>query len=88
MAHTHFVSPTCKGERCRCGNEATHKVGEEIPPDEPNTNGPAWNGIPDRHNFTAYVCCACFAQLFGRAVFCGPERDFRGGDGWVLLRLG
>lgn len=45
---------------CRCGEPATHKVGEEIPIDDPER----------RHNFTVYVCCHHFAQLFGNAVFC------------------
>lgn len=32
---THFVSKTCAGERCACGRPAAHKLGEEIPHDEP-----------------------------------------------------
>jgi len=53
----HPVSGTCKGEICRiCGQPATHKVGEEIPYDDP---------FPVRHNFTAYVCCEDFSVIFG-----------------------
>lgn len=56
----HFVNPT--SEHCMCGAPATHKVGEEIPHNEPSPWG--------RHNFTAYVCCTHFRELFGPAVFC------------------
>src|SRR5581483_1814288 len=53
----HPVSESCKGEKCRiCGQPATHKVGEEIPHDDP---------FPDRHNWTAYVCCEDFTVIFG-----------------------
>lgn len=50
----HEVHPSSGGERCRCGNDATHKVGEELP-----------LGRPSRHNFTQYLCCTCFGGLFG-----------------------
>lgn len=67
----HFVSATCKGEACACGQPASHKVGEEIPNDEPTEE---WCGMKnrfaDRHNLTAYVCCSHFRMLFGDAVFC------------------
>lgn len=53
----HFVSASCGGERCRvCGKTATHKIGEEIPHDDPQ---------PIRHNYTAYVCCEEFRRLMG-----------------------
>jgi len=53
----HFVSASCRGEKCNiCGVSATHKVGEEIPDDDP---------FGDRHNFTAYVCCKHFRMIFG-----------------------
>jgi hypothetical protein len=35
MTLTHFVSAACGGEICICGKPATHKLGEEIPHDEP-----------------------------------------------------
>jgi hypothetical protein len=57
----HFVSVTCRGHRCWCGQEATHKVGEEIPPDDP---------VPARHNLTSYICCGHYRQLMGPAVAC------------------
>ena len=58
----HFVSGTCNGVVCKCGKPATHKVGEEIPYDDPDRI--------KRHNFTTYVCCECFGKLFGSAVLC------------------
>lgn len=64
----HFVSASCAGERCRCGLAATHKLGEEIPHDDP---------LPNRHNLTAYVCCAHFSEALG--VFCEiPYGPYRG----------
>ncbi len=54
---SHFVSDSCKSERCQvCKAPSTHKVGEEIPHDDPN---------PIRHNFTAYLCCKHFILIFG-----------------------
>jgi len=53
----HFVSASCQGEMCQvCKLPATHKVGEEIPHDDP---------MPARHNLTAYVCCAHFIEIMG-----------------------
>ncbi len=58
----HFISASCRGERCSmCGMQATHKIGEEIPHDDPN---------PIRHNLTTYVCCDDFREIFGQAVSC------------------
>ena len=62
----HFVSGSCKGERCVCGEDATHKVGEEIPRSDP---------FQIRHNFTQYVCCQCFVNIVGNAAFCGLKRQ-------------
>jgi hypothetical protein len=62
---SHFVSPTTEGEYCAlCKGlvRATHKVGEEIPFDDPSKLC--------RHNFTTYVCCTHFTQLFGQRVYC------------------
>ncbi len=62
MSPNHFVSASCGGEKCSmCGKDATHKVGEEIMHDDPN---------PNRHNYTAYVCCGCFRKILGPAVPC------------------
>ncbi len=75
----HFISASCGGEHCRiCGEPATHKVGEEIPHDEPNPWPMATAKFMSirgagRHNFTAYVCCRHFRELFGDAVFCPPS---------------
>ena len=58
----HFISVSCEGEKCAiCHSKATHKVGEEIPHDDP---------YQVRHNFTAYVCCEHFYEIFGDAVLC------------------
>jgi hypothetical protein len=69
----HCVSQSCKGERCFCGQPATHKVEETIFDDDES----AWTSIPGlsertptRHPFTAYVCCKCFRRIMGPAVFC------------------
>ena len=52
----HFVSGSCAGEICaHCGQPATHKVGEEILPDDP---------YPICHNRTSYICCDIFRKLF------------------------
>lgn len=78
---THFISATCNGHTCRCGKPATHKVGEEIPPDEPcMTCGQADNPLcsdfyhiasgPSRHNLTSYVCCFHFTLLLGAMTRC------------------
>jgi len=45
-----------------CGEDATHKVGEEILHDDIENMA--------RHNYTAYVCCNCFGSIFGPAVVC------------------
>jgi hypothetical protein len=58
VSSSRFVSATCKGEKCSvCGKNATNKLGEEIPYDDPN---------PNRHNLTAYVCREHFRMIVGR----------------------
>lgn len=58
----HHVSASCGGRNCYiCGKPSTHKVGEEIMWDDP---------MPNRHNYTAYVCCDCFTMILGPAVPC------------------
>jgi len=49
---THAVHESCPGEKCRCGKDATHKIGEELTD-------------PGVHNLTAYVCCDCFVMVMG-----------------------
>lgn len=67
----HVVSPCCGGEFCgicyRAGKgkvDATHKVGEEQLPGEPEEI---------RHNWTQYVCCQHFQEIFGLGPECWPE---------------
>jgi len=64
----HFVSQSCTGVICHVCQQggaripATHKLGEEIPHDDP---------LPMRHNLTAYVCCHCFVRVVGPyATYC------------------
>lgn len=53
----YFISGSCKGEICSvCGKDATNKLGEEIPSDDPNKM---------RHNLTAYVCREHFTMIVG-----------------------
>lgn len=59
----HWVSASCGGEECgMCLRllglrvQATHKVEETIFHDDPNQM---------RHNYTQYVCCDHFKQVFG-----------------------
>ena len=68
--YNHLVSASCQGERCRmCRAPATHKVGEEILPDDRH---------PLRHNLTAYVCCTHFRELFGNSAPCAKtDEDLR-----------
>lgn len=61
---SHFVSKSCIGEVCRiCGEDATHKVGEEIMQDVVAAGQML-------HNLTAYVCCDCFLMIMGPAATC------------------
>lgn len=48
----HTIPVYAQGERCRCDQPATHKIGEE------SSSGAV-------HNMTAYVCCACFQRVIG-----------------------
>lgn len=71
---THFISASCAGVPCgicyRAGvaRAATHKVGEEIPHDDP---------MPRRHNMTQYVCCTHFVAIMGQWAWnaCGLSAD-------------
>lgn len=55
----HFVSGSCQGEACRCGQPAEHKVEETIFHDDP---------LPHRHPLTSYVCHAHFVEIMGPAA--------------------
>jgi hypothetical protein len=65
-----FVSRTCEGERCFCGQSAAHKVEESIAFDDPR---------PRRHPLTSYICHEHFRQIMrpaaerGRWRSCAPE---------------
>jgi len=53
----YFISGSCEGEICSvCGKDATNKLGEEIPSDDPDRM---------RHNLTAYVCREHFTMIVG-----------------------
>jgi hypothetical protein len=51
MRTEHKVASPCNGEKCRCGEAATHKIAEEI------------QGEETRHPLTAYVCCLHFNTM-------------------------
>lgn len=71
---THFISASCAGEFCKiCSLPATHKLGEEILPDDPH---------PERHNLIAYVCCSHYTMVMGPVA---AENCLR--DGVVVSRL-
>lgn len=67
MSEEHLIHLSAKGERCFCGADATHKVGEERHYHDPYYNY--------RHNFTQYVCCQCFTNILGNATLCGLKRQ-------------
>lgn len=56
----HFVSKSAGGEKCVCGRPATHKLGEEIPFDEPCMScGETWryqNAGGDREPTAPRTC--------------------------------
>lgn len=54
-----FVSASCEGERCSCGEPAQHKVEEAIFWDDP---------VQGRHPLTAYVCHRHFVEIMGPAA--------------------
>lgn len=75
----HRISECCVGVWCRiCRKPATHKVGEELFEDVDFAEITFDDGTkiraPKRHPFTAYLCCPCFRQVMGPAVFCPEER--------------
>lgn len=54
-----FVSASCEGEKCFCGDHAEHKVEETIFADDP---------LQQRHPLTAYVCHKHFRATMGPAA--------------------
>jgi len=59
----YFVSASCQGERCYCGQPAEHKVEETIFDDDPD---------PVRHPLTQYVCHFHFRRIMGPAAERSP----------------
>lgn len=53
---TIFVSKSCEGENCFCGEPSEHKVCEHIFWDDPQ---------PNRQPLTCYVCHEHFKQIMG-----------------------
>ncbi len=54
-----YVSKDCVGKICpidKCGQDATHKINEEMLDEEPN---------PERNNLTSHVCCEHYQSIFG-----------------------
>lgn len=65
----HFVSASCESETCFCGVAARHKVGEEIPYDEPcEACGSTWRhrGVTGRPD-NATDCVAMYHTAYGAA---------------------
>ena len=54
-----FVSEICRGEKCRCGKDAEHKVEEAAYDDDP---------FPFRIPLVTYICHDCFVGLMGPAA--------------------
>lgn len=54
-----FVSSSCEGEKCFCGQIAEHKVEETIFHDDP---------VPNRHPLTSYICHHHFVEIMGTAA--------------------
>lgn len=64
---THFVSASAGGPCSMCGADATHKVGEEIPPDEPCMScGSTWQ-MRDNTNPEQPNDCTASYHRFGGA---------------------
>jgi hypothetical protein len=55
----YFVSESCHGEHCYCGQPAEHKVEETIFHDDPHQI---------RHPLTRYICHAHFREIMGPAA--------------------
>lgn len=62
----HNQALCCRGEKCHCGNDAYHKVGEEMIDGDPTLLSSV-AGLPTigRHTLTTYVCCECFRKIMG-----------------------
>ena len=60
----HHIHPGSKGETCRCGEPASHKVVEDIDDD-------------NYHPLGVCLCCRCFSELMGSLAYeiCGIDDD-------------
>jgi hypothetical protein len=56
MMTDRFVSKSCRGKKCYCGEPAEHKIGEVIQWDDPRQF---------RHLLTSYVCHRHFVKIMG-----------------------
>lgn len=70
---TRFPSACCEGERCWCGEPASHKVAEVVFDDDWSRADDGPNGhMPreqrGRHELTAYLCSAHFVGIMGPAA--------------------
>lgn len=60
----HHVLESSIGEKCTCGNPASHKVEEVLDFGSFSSIEDAVNaGV--RHPLTVYLCCQCFSKLMG-----------------------
>lgn len=60
----HHILESSVGEKCTCGNPASHKVEEVLDFGSFSSVEDAVNtGI--RHPLTVYLCCRCFSKLMG-----------------------
>lgn len=69
----HFISEVCKGQRCFCGRDATHRVREVILADDPvfegnRKPGDLYTDAPPI--VSAFVCCECFRGIMGPNARC------------------
>ncbi len=74
---SHFVSSMCKEAFCAvCKKDATHKISEELGPDDPSrvtySLGYAVGGAGRCPDF-AYVCCDHYRMLMGAAAALCPQ---------------
>ncbi len=68
-----FVSASCGGEYCFCGQPAEHKVEEAIFWDDPTGSNKITVGgteieVSGRHPLTRYICHKHFVMIMGPAA--------------------
>lgn len=69
----HYISESNTEHVCgMCGAQATHKIEEAIPSDEPGQS----EFESQRHEFTNWICCKHFGEVMGPAAvaWCGQEK--------------